>query len=127
VAGRILWLDALTVNVDRSWRNPNLLVWHQQLWAIDHGATLLFQHTWPGVDAFAIRPYPLAEHALAPFRRAVAGADDELSPLLTESLLAEVVALVPAGWLADADRPAYVEYLLARNAASATWLPGVAA
>jgi hypothetical protein len=127
VAGRILWLDALTVNVDRSWRNPNLLVWHQQLWAIDHGATLLFQHTWPGVDAFATRPYPLAEHALAPFRRSVAGADDELSPRLTDGLLEEVVALVPAEWLADADRPAYVEYLLARNAASATWLPGVAA
>ena len=127
VAGRILWLDALTVNVDRSWRNPNLLVWHQQLWAIDHGATLLFQHTWPGVDAFATRPYPLAEHALAPFRRSVSDADHQLSPRLTQGLLEEVVALVPADWLADTDRPAYVEHLLARAAASATWLPGVAA
>jgi hypothetical protein len=127
VAARILWLDALTVNVDRSWRNPNLLVWHKQLWAIDHGATLLFQHTWPGVDTFATRPYPLTEHALAPFWRSVANADDELAPRVTRGLLDEVVALVPAEWLADADRQAYVDYLLARKAASASWLPGVAA
>jgi len=127
VAARILWLDALTVNVDRSWRNPNLLVWHKQLWAIDHGATLLFQHTWPGVDVFATRPYPLTEHALAPFWRAVAVAGDELAPLVTQGLLDEVVALVPAEWLADTDRPAYVDYLLARKGASASWLPGVAA
>ena len=40
VAARILWLDALVANVDRSWRNPNLLVWHATLWAIDHGAVL---------------------------------------------------------------------------------------
>jgi hypothetical protein len=127
VAGRILWLDALTVNVDRSWRNPNLLIWHGQLWAIDHGATLLFQHTWPGVGAFATRSYPLTEHALAPFRRSVAHADTELAPKVTHGLLEEVVGLVPREWLADADRPAYVEHLLARVAASATWVPGVAA
>jgi hypothetical protein len=48
VAASILWLDALTANVDRSWRNPNLLVWHGDLWAIDHGASLYFHHGWPG-------------------------------------------------------------------------------
>jgi hypothetical protein len=122
-AGRILWLDALTVNVDRSWRNPNLLVWHGELWAIDHGATLLFQHTWPGAHAFATRPYPLDGHALAPFAGGLAAADVELEPRVTEALLEDVVALVPDDWLPDAERPAYVEYLSARAAASATWLP----
>ncbi|HMG30962.1 MAG TPA: HipA family kinase [Jiangellaceae bacterium] len=126
-AGRVLWLDALTVNVDRSWRNPNLLVWHEQLWAIDHGAALLFQHTWPGAETFALRPYPLTEHALAPFWRSVAAADAELAAQVTSDLLEEVVALVPRDWLAADARPTYVEYLLARTAASATWLPGVAA
>src|SRR5215212_8629366 len=33
----ILWLDAFVANVDRSWRNPNLLVWHGDVWCIDHG------------------------------------------------------------------------------------------
>jgi hypothetical protein len=27
-ASELLWFDALIQNVDRSWRNPNLLVWH---------------------------------------------------------------------------------------------------
>ena len=27
-ARQILWLDGLTDNVDRTWRNPNLLTWH---------------------------------------------------------------------------------------------------
>ena len=51
VAARVLWLDALTANVDRSWRNPNLLVWHGRLWAIDHGACLYFHHSWSGGSA----------------------------------------------------------------------------
>ena len=28
---RVLWLDAVTANVDRTWRNPNLLLWHGDL------------------------------------------------------------------------------------------------
>jgi hypothetical protein len=46
-AATILWLDALTANVDRTWANPNLLVWHGRTWAIDHGAALYFHHSWP--------------------------------------------------------------------------------
>jgi hypothetical protein len=126
-AGRVLWLDALTFNVDRSWRNPNLLVWHHQLWAIDHGAALLFQHTWPDVAAFAIRPYPLDDHALKPFGQAMAAADTELAPLVTMELLTEIVALVPDDWLDPAERPHYVEYLAARAKASRQWATGGAA
>ena len=47
-AARVLWLDAFCANVDRSWRDPNLLVWHGDLWVIDHGASLYFHHGWPG-------------------------------------------------------------------------------
>lgn len=122
-AAMILWLDALTVNVDRSWRNPNLLVWHHQLWAIDHGACLLFQHTWPDVAEFATRPYPLDDHALAPYVRGLAVADAELAPLVTRRLLTEVVERVPEEWLAPDHRATYVAYLEARAKASAGWLP----
>ena len=45
LASRVLWFDALVGNVDRSWRNPNLLLWHRQLQLIDHGATLVFALT----------------------------------------------------------------------------------
>jgi hypothetical protein len=123
-AGRILWLDALTVNVDRSWRNPNLLIWHHGLWAIDHGAALLFQHTWPGAATFAIRPYPLEDHTLAPYAGAMAAVDPELASMVTRELLTEIVSLVPSDWLDDDDRPAYVDYLTERAKASAEWLPG---
>jgi hypothetical protein len=123
VAAMILWLDALTVNVDRSWRNPNLLVWHHELWAIDHGAALLFHHTWPGPQEFAERPYPLEDHALAPFVTGLGVADAELSPLVTVDLLTEVVALVPEEWLPADKRPLYVEYLSARATESRAWLP----
>lgn len=125
-AGRVLWLDGLTVNVDRSWRNPNLLIWHHGLWSIDHGAALLFQHTWPGPGTFATRPYPLDDHALAPFADAMAEADAELAPMVTTELLAEVVGLVPEDWLSPDDRSTYVGYLAARATSSAEWLPGEA-
>ena len=51
LAERIIWLDALTANVDRTWSNPNLLVWHGRTWAIDHGAALYFHHSWPSRGA----------------------------------------------------------------------------
>ncbi len=40
LAARILWFDALIGNVDRSWRNPNMLLWHGRVHLIDHGAAL---------------------------------------------------------------------------------------
>ena len=50
-AGRVLWFDALIGNVDRSWRNTNMLFWHRRPYLIDHGAALTFHHHWPGADA----------------------------------------------------------------------------
>ncbi|MEU1071688.1 MULTISPECIES: HipA family kinase [unclassified Streptomyces] len=123
-AGRVVWFDALINNVDRSWRNPNMLVWHGDLWLIDHGATMIWHHNWPGARASAAKPYNASDHALAPFGPDVASAAAELAPLVTEGLLAEVTALVPDEWLVDepgfeatdALRRAYAEPLLARAA-----------
>ncbi|MFF3752002.1 HipA family kinase [Streptomyces sp. NPDC002018] len=123
-AGRVVWFDAVINNVDRSWRNPNLLVWHGDLWLIDHGATMIWHHNWPGAAASAAKPYNASDHALAPFGPDLASAAAELAPLVTEELLTEVAAEVPDEWLADepgfdstdALRRAYVEPLLARAA-----------
>src|SRR5947208_7612488 len=99
LAARILWLDALVANVDRTWRNPNLLVWHGDLWAIDHGAALYFHHAWPGgvgaPERFAAQPYDAADHVLRAHAEGVRAADVELAPLVTRALLEEVVAQVP--------------------------------
>ncbi|MFE2642156.1 HipA family kinase [Streptomyces nigra] len=124
-AGRVLWFDALVNNVDRSWRNPNLLMWQGELWLIDHGATMIWHHNWPGADASAARPYDASDHALARFAPDLAGAAAELAPRVTEDLLTEVTAEIPDVWLAgepgfgtaDDLRRAYVRPLLARAAA----------
>ncbi|MFD9972270.1 HipA family kinase [Streptomyces sp. NPDC059017] len=123
-AGRVVWFDALINNVDRSWRNPNMLVWHGDLWLIDHGATMIWHHSWPGAAASAAKPYDASDHALAPFRPDIAGAAAALAPLVTRELLTEVAADVPDEWLVDepgfdttgAVRRAYVEALLPRAA-----------
>ena len=139
LAARILWLDAFTANVDRSWRNPNLLVWHKQLWAIDHGAALYFHHGWPnGVGSpgrFAAQPYDASEHVLAGHADRVRAVDAELTAAITPELVAEVLALVPEPWLepvpgattAEALRATYAEFLLARVHGDRGWLPGGAA
>jgi hypothetical protein len=143
-AVRVHWLDALTANVDRTWANPNLLVWHRTLWAIDHGAALVFQHAWPPVTGWATRRYDLSEHVLAPLvsrldARSRAELDAELTAVLTPQVLADVLGLVPDDWLlgmnsargddrdADAWRARYVEYLVARLVADRDWWPQVAA
>ncbi|MEU6059123.1 HipA family kinase [Streptomyces sp. NPDC047097] len=123
-AGRVVWFDALINNVDRSWRNPNMLVWHGDPWLIDHGATMIWHHNWPGAEASAAKPYDASDHVLAPFAPDVAAAAEELAPLVTEELLTEVTAEVPDEWLVDEPgfattdelRRAYVRPLLARAA-----------
>jgi hypothetical protein len=132
-AGRVLWFDALVGNVDRSWRNPNMLVWHGDLWLIDHGATLIWHHNWPTATAAETRPYDASDHALAGFRPDTAAAEAALAPRVTEDLLREVTELIPEEWIADepgfdgpaAVRDAYVRHLLARVRAAERWRPQV--
>jgi hypothetical protein len=140
LASRILWFDAFTENVDRSWRNPNLLTWHHGgLWLIDHGAALYFHHNWPRARAVVHRPFKGDDHVLAPVATRLAEADAALGPQITAGLLTEVLALVPDGWLAAPDsadpslatpdgvRAAYRDHLLARAAGRDAWLPAAVA
>jgi hypothetical protein len=135
LAGRVLWFDALVGNVDRSWRNPNMLFWHGRLQLIDHGAALIFHHHWPGAEAAVARPYDASSHALIECAPDVPAADDALAPRVTRSLLEQVLAQVPDDWLegltpgepAAEVRERYVGQLLARLAAREAWLPGVVA
>ncbi|MGN6521654.1 MAG: HipA family kinase [Actinomycetes bacterium] len=120
LAARVLWFDALVSTADRSWRNPNLLLWHRQLWLIDHGATLWFHHGWPPLPAPAAdggeladsdvresvrraaeRPYDDSDHVLAPFANDAARrlAAVELAPRVTPELVADVLDQVPEDWL----------------------------
>lgn len=135
LAGRVLWLDALTANVDRSWRNPNLLVWRDVLYAIDHGASLYFHYSWPGGPGdparFAAQPYATAEHVFARFAAQARAQDGDLAARLDRDRLAAVLAEVPDEWLEPvpgAEDPAavrerYVAFLTARVDGQRRWLP----
>ncbi|MFC8362197.1 HipA family kinase [Streptomyces griseorubiginosus] len=132
-AGRIVWFDALVNNVDRSWRNPNLLWWRSEVWLIDHGATMIWHHNWPGAEKSAARPYDASDHVLRPFAPDVAAAAAALAPQVTEDLLAEVTGEIPDAWLADEPgfdtpddlRRAYARPLLQRAAAVHERITGI--
>jgi hypothetical protein len=116
LAADIVWLDALTTNVDRTPRNPNMLVWHERLWLIDHGAALYRHHdaaAWPA-DA-ARRPFPqIRDHVLLPFAGSIAEAGERLAPRLTEDVLDAIATAVPGDWLPPAGPRSYVDHLLER-------------
>jgi len=112
LAADVVWLDALLTNVDRSAANPNLLVWHQQVWLIDHGAALFLQHGGLRPAEQATRAFPqIAEHVLLPRASSILEADERLSPRVDRALLEHVVGLVPADWLVGDPAETYVEYL----------------
>jgi len=113
-AAAIVWLDALVTNVDRTAKNTNMLLWHDRLWLIDHGAALYFHHGEPVAD-HELRPFEaIAEHVLLPFAGSIEEADARLAPRVTEELLRDVAAAVPQEWLGGASEELYVEYLRRR-------------
>lgn len=139
VADAIVWLDSFTANVDRTWANPNLLLWHGRVWAIDHGAALWFHHGWvrkaPNAERFAVQPFDASTHVLRDLTRDVAAVHERAVAVLDEATIRGIVDLVPDEWLETDDegvhlpgsaavRDAYVEHLLARLATPAAWLPG---
>jgi hypothetical protein len=126
LAAEVVWIDALTTNVDRTARNTNLLRWHDRLWLIDHGAALYLQHSGlehggAGEADIATRPFPLiAEHVLLPLAGPITAAGERLRSRLggeagAVDAIAAAVALVPPDWFAGIDPPqAYVDYLARR-------------
>ncbi|MFC4009945.1 HipA family kinase [Nonomuraea purpurea] len=133
LAGRVLWFDALVGNVDRSWRNPNLLHWHGRPHLIDHGAALTFHHNWAGATAWDTRAYDATDHLVLGFRPDLAGADAALAPQLTGEAVRAAVAAVPEPWLVGEEgfdtperlREVYARRITHRLAARESWLPGV--
>jgi hypothetical protein len=138
LAARVLWLDAFVDNVDRTWRNPNLLLWHRKPWLIDHGASLWWHHTWRSREAAATRQLRDAEHhVLLTTAGPLEQADAELAPRVDTELLRGLLSVVPDAWLMDGHagpagspafasldevRAAYVAVLVARLDAREQWL-----
>ncbi|GAB3583744.1 HipA family kinase [Calidifontibacter terrae] len=135
-ADAILWIDAFTANIDRTPRNPNLLRWGGNTWAIDHGAALYFHHSWPSrtpdPQRFVAQAFDADTHVLRPVATDLGGVQQRATEVLTEQALADILADVPDEWLEptdamttpDAVREMYVRFLRARLANPAAWLPG---
>src|SRR6476659_4454125 len=122
-AADVVWLDSLVTNPDRTVQNPNLLVWHDRPWLIDHGAALYIHHTWRDPDEHARRPFErIGQHVLLPYADSIVTADARLSSRIDESTLTHLVAALPDAWLPDdpaagdaaGQRRAYVRYLTLR-------------
>lgn len=127
LASRIVWLDCFLNNVDRTAKNTNMLIWHKELWLIDHGASLYFHHSWNNWMEQAVKPFALAaNHVLLPQASMLTEADQELKTLLTPQIIKDIVSLIPDDWLMiDAPfetpalhREAYARFLETRLAHS---------
>ena len=121
LASQIVWLDCLLTNMDRTCRNTNMLLWHKELWLIDHGASLYFHHSWENWEEQALRPFILIkDHVLLSRASDLNLVDAEFRDILSPELIRSIVSLIPDEWLADTfDNPeehrhAYFQFLNTR-------------
>ncbi len=130
-ASKIVWLDCLLLNVDRTCRNTNMLLWYKELWLIDHGASLYFHHSWQNWEEKAAAPFANAKgHVLLAQASELEAVNKEYSKILTPALIRSIVDLVPDEWLvADSpfetpaqNRDAYFQFLTTRVAHSETFV-----
>ncbi|MFC6998728.1 HipA family kinase [Rufibacter roseus] len=131
LASKIVWLDCLITNVDRTPRNTNMLMWHKELWLIDHGAAFYFHHSWNNIEEQGKKPFPqVKDHVLLPKASELEAADAEAKKILTPERVEAIVSLIPDDWLLkDAPfetfqehRQAYLNFLLTRLAHSETFV-----
>jgi hypothetical protein len=121
-ASEIVWLDCFITNVDRTARNTNMLMWHKELWLIDHGASLYFHHSWNNWKEQSQRPFvQVKDHVLLPWATEIEAVDKAFSSILTSERIKSIIALIPDEWLttdtdpdASENRKVYEQFLLNR-------------
>lgn len=102
LASKIVWLDAWIMNVDRTARNTNMLIWNKELWLIDHGAALYFHHNIESWQKAIDKPFvQINNHVLLPQARNLEAIDKEFKQILTPDIILEIVQAVPDDWLVD--------------------------
>jgi hypothetical protein len=127
LASKIVWFDCFVANVDRTVRNTNMLMWHKELWLIDHGASLYFHHAWDSFEEKAEQPFvQVKDHVLLPWASKLDDVDNSFRRLLTSELIENIVSLVPDEWLtgdelnqsAKEKREVYARFLKTRIGSS---------
>jgi len=129
-ASRIVWLDAFITNVDRTFRNTNMLIWNKELWLIDHGSCLFFQYNWTNWEQKATGPFAfIKDHVLLPYASQLQEADAYCRNIITEDRLRAITNLIPADWLqweeseetVEQRRDVYYQFLVRRLHYSSTF------
>jgi len=124
LASKIVWFDAYTTNIDRTVKNTNMLIWHKELWLIDHGATFYFHHSWDNWQKVALSTFTyIKDHVLLPQASLVKEINDEMIALLPDAKLREITNLIPSDWLnwegsemkAEEIREVYFQFLVQRR------------
>lgn len=115
-ASLIVWLDAFLMNVDRTAKNTNMLVWHRELWLIDHGASLYFHHAWDTWEKQALSPFKaIKDHVLLSCATFLSEVDKRAHEILSADFFKEIIALIPSTWLVEEDdREVYAAFLTNR-------------
>lgn len=102
LASQIVWLDALLMNIDRTPKNTNMLMWNRELWLIDHGAALYFHHSWENWKPEVMKPFPMIkDHVLLPYASELPETDRRYAVALTDSVIDRLVSLIPEDWLGE--------------------------
>lgn len=100
LASKIVWLDAFITNVDRTFRNTNMLVWHKELWLIDHGASFYFHHSFTNWEKSAVTPFTLIkDHVLLAKASKLDEVNQVFTEILTDEVLQHLVRQIPVDWL----------------------------
>lgn len=127
LASQIVWLDAFVTNVDRTFRNTNMMIWHKELWLIDHGASFYFHHSFTNWESHAKSPFALIkDHVLLPKASLLEETDRAFKALLSEEKIKAIVELIPNEWLQwedsdespEAIKKIYFDFLTTRLAHS---------
>ena len=120
LASKVVLLDSIISNIDRTPKNPNILIWNKELWIIDNGASFYFHHNWPTWENHLTRTFPLIkDHVLLAQATQIPAAAKSIELTLVPSLIDEIIANIPEDWLIhEADtlsptemRTAYKQYL----------------
>ena len=100
LASKIVWLDSFITNVDRTFRNTNLLIWHKELWLIDHGASFYFHHSWDNWQKTSETPFPMIkDHALIKHASELETVHKEFTEKLNDTFFRELVNTIPDEFL----------------------------
>lgn len=101
-ASKIVWLDSFLINMDRTAKNTNMLIWHKELWLIDHGASLYFHHSWNNWEEQAEKPFKLIkDHVLLKQATKIEEVNEAFNKIVTPELIDDIVDLIPDDWLKE--------------------------